>query len=148
MEKKVNEWTKKDGVWERNGVFYPRVAVIKKDKLLKKSDIRNFFKPGTMVHYYENLMSKEEIDDSGFIYLASVRSVESSENACVPIPLGLLEFTPQQKKEIMKITGFPKSAFEKMPSGIHDEVIFDEPFGVDLGEPDDEFLGVGGNYGF
>lgn len=147
MGKKVSEWTKKDGGWEHNGVFYPRVAVIKKDKLLKKSDIRQVFKPGTLVHYYENLMSKEEIGDS-IIYLASVRSVESFEEACLPIPIGLLDFSPEQKKEIMKITGFPKSAFEKMPSGIHDEVIFEEPFGVDLGEPDDEFLGVGGNYGF
>ncbi len=148
MEKK--EWTQKDGYWEKDGVIFPRVARIKTDKLLKDPELRGFFKPRTFVHYCENFIYKEEISDNEFIYFASVKNVEGDDTACRPIPLGLLEFTSQQKKEIVKATNCPKSAFEKLPTGIHDEAVFDEPFGVELDGVDylgDDYLDVGSNLG-
>jgi hypothetical protein len=146
---KKDEWIQKDGGWERNGVFYPRVARIKADKLLKNPEFREHFRPRSFVHYCANFMFKEEIEEGISFYLASVKNVEGDNTRCRSIPLGLLEFTPEQKKEIIKETGFPKSAFEKIPSGIKDEEVFDAPFGIEIdGVGDDEYLGVGSSYGF
>ena len=131
MESK--EWKKKDGGWEHNNVLYPKVAKIRADRLLKSPDFRGIFKPNDMVHYCDNLIYKEELGPDNFIYLASVKNVEGEDTVCRPIPLGLLEFTLEQKKEIMKKTKFPKSAFDKLPSRVNDEEIFDEPYGVELG---------------
>jgi len=135
-----NEWSQKNGCWEKNGVIYPRVARIRPDKLLKTQEFRGLFHPNDMVHYCENLIFKEEVGDGVFIYLASVKPVEGDEAKCSPIPLGLLEFTPEQKSAIIKKTGFPKSAFEKLPSRIKDEEVFDEPIGVESFYLGDDYL--------
>jgi hypothetical protein len=148
MNEKKNAWNRKDGAWEYNGEVYSHVARIKADKLLKNPEFRDYFRPRSFVHYCANLISKEEIGEGNFIYLASVKNVEGDDTRCRPIPLGLLEFTTSQKKEIIKVTGFPKSAFEKIPV-IKNEEVFDEPFGVELDGVGylDDYLDVGSNLG-
>lgn len=90
------------------------------------------------MHYCPVLISREEIGEDQFIYLASIKNVEGKDTVCRAIPLGLLEFTLQQKKEIIKVNGFPKSAFDKLPSGIQEEKILDEPFLVEFGDVDED----------
>lgn len=131
-QKNNSEWVQEDGGWKRNGVFYPRVAKIRADKLLKNPELRNYFKPNTFVHYCTAFIFKEEVGAEQFIYFASVKRVEGDDTDCRLIPLGLLEFTSEQKKEIIKKTRFPKKAFDKIPVGIKGEESFDEPFGVSL----------------
>lgn len=139
--KEKNDWIKKDGGWYHNQVFYPKVAKIKADRLLKSPEFRGLFHPNTMVYYCDNLIHREEVEPGQYIYLASVRNVEGEDAVCRPIPLGLLEFTPEQKKELKRATGFPSSAFEKLHSGIQDMI--DEPFGVGLGDDYPEMESMG-----
>lgn len=119
--KKMNEnkWIRKDGGWERDGVFYPGVAPIKADTLLKSPDFRGVFRPGDMVYFCKNLIYKEEIAPEKYLYLASVKKVDGENTVCFPVPLGMLELSPEQKQEIKKFNKFPDSAFEKIHSLRH-----------------------------
>lgn len=129
-----NEWIRKDGGWERDGVFYPGVAPIKADTLLKSPDFRGVFHPGDMVYFCKNLIYKEEIAPEKYLYLASVKRVDGENTACFPVPLGMLEFSPQQKREIQRFNKFPDSAFEKNHSMRHTIFEATDSFFI---EPDD-----------
>ena len=126
--KKNGEWVLRDQVWMRNGVHYPNVARIKSDRVLRCTDVRNYFLPGTFVHYCTNLVYREEFAKGEVLYLASVKEVDGN-NSC-PIPLGMLEFTPRQRRELLA-EGIPPEAFKKLPSRVFPSDL-EEPYGLDL----------------
>lgn len=136
--KKNSEWKKRDNGWERGGTLYAQVAKIRHDKLLKAREFRGMFHPNDMVSYSHDLIYKEEVAPGIFMYLASVKKVDEVDDTRMPIPLGMLEFSPGQKQAIKKAKQFPNAAFEKLPSGIQDDVL-DEPLLIDL--DDDGYYG-------
>ena len=110
MNGKNGKFLLKEGVWTRGETVYPHIAKVKPDPCFKNEELREEFKPNSFVHYSPEDMDKEKICDVT-MYFANVHEVDGLKRH--RIALSMLEFTKSQKVEIIAITHFPKSAFEK-----------------------------------